>query len=126
MANLKTSDIKTFIGSKDYHLSLEFYIALGWKLNFDAGSIAELELGDHRFYLQKYYQRQWCENSMLHIAVEDAQAWHDHALKVINSKRYAAARVSEPTVQDYGSLVTFVWDPVGILLHFAQPVPKNE
>jgi catechol 2,3-dioxygenase-like lactoylglutathione lyase family enzyme len=126
MNNLATSDIKTFIGSKDYELSLDFYTKLGWTLNFNAGDIAELELGSHRFYLQKYYQKEWCHNSMLHITVEDAAAWYEHVKEILRDNKYGTARVTAPEMQDYGALVTFVWDPAGVLLHFAQPVPNSE
>jgi len=122
MTNLRATDIKAFIGSRDFDVSRDFYLAMGWKLNFDAGDIAELELGNCRFYLQAYYQRQWCENSMLHITVEDAKAWYRHTQEVLASRTYGAARVNAPEVQDYGALVTHVWDPVGVLLHFAQPI----
>jgi hypothetical protein len=122
MVNLNSSDIKTFIGSKNFHESLDFYVALGWTLNFDTGDIAELELSDCRFYLQKYYQRKWCDNSMLHITVEDAQSWFEHVTSVLENQSYGVARVQPPKKQDYGSLVTFVWDPSGVLLHFAQPL----
>lgn len=125
MANLSASDIKAFVGSKDYEESRDFYEAIGFKLNFDAGDLAELELGNCRFYLQNYYQRKWCENSMLHITVEDAQAWYGHVAKVLEERRYGAARVREPSEQSYGALVTFVWDPVGVLLHFAQPLKSG-
>ena len=30
------------------------------------------------------------------------------------------ARVAEPQQQDWGALVTYVWDPCGVLLHFTQ------
>lgn len=125
MANLNASDIKTFIGSKNFDQSREFYMAIGFKLNFDAGDLAELELGNCRFYLQKYYQRKWCENSMLHITVEDAAAWYQNVSTVLQTKSYGAARVKEPREQSYGALVTHVWDPVGVLLHFAQPLEPD-
>ena len=120
MEKLRISDIKTFIGSKDYAVSRDFYVALGWKLNFDGGDLAELELGNCRFYLQKYYQKQWCHNSMLHITVQDAQAWYEHVAAVLEKRTYGEARVQPPKMQDYGAMVTFAWDPAGVLLHFAQ------
>ena len=121
MINLASSDIKAFVGSKNFEESRDFYIAMGWALNFENGDLAELELGGNRFYLQNYYQRKWCENSMLHITVEDAQAWYEHAMRVLGEKAYGKARARAPAEQGYGALVTFVWDPVGVLLHFAQP-----
>jgi catechol 2,3-dioxygenase-like lactoylglutathione lyase family enzyme len=120
--NLLVSDIKPFIGSKNYELSRDFYVALGWRLNFEAPELAELQLGDHRFYLQPYYQKDWCENTMLHLTVADAQGWYERARAVLASRDFEPARVREPAPQDYGALVTFVWDPAGVLLHFAQPL----
>lgn len=119
--SLVATDVKPFVGSKDFALSRDFYVAMGWSLNFDAGDLAELQLGDHRFYLQKYYQRQWCDNTMLHITVNDANAWYARAESVITSRNFRAAKVRSPSMQSYGALVTFVWDPSGVLLHFAQP-----
>lgn len=122
MLELGASDIKPFIGSRDFEMSRDFYVALGWRLNFETGNLAELELGGCRFYLQRYYQRKWCENSMLHITVENAEAWHRHVTAVLEARSYGAARVDAPKQESYGALVTYVWDPVGVLLHFAQPL----
>ncbi|MFK8081132.1 MAG: hypothetical protein AB8B97_12665 [Granulosicoccus sp.] len=117
----KVLDVKPFIGSKDYELSRQFYLAMGWTLGFDTGEVAELQLGEYRFILQKWYQKEWCDNLMLHIAVEDAQYWYEHAMQVLKGGSYDVAKVREPSKQDSGEFVTFVWDPAGVLLHFAQP-----
>jgi hypothetical protein len=118
---MRAIDVKPFVGSRDFGVSIDFYVALGWTLNFRQADIAELELGGCRFYLQRYYQRQWCNNSMLHITVDDAQAWFEHVSRVLEKRNYGAARVKAPERAGYSSLVTYVWDPVGVLLHFAQP-----
>lgn len=122
MRALHATGVKPFIGSRNFDESRDFYLALGWLLNFDHGDLAELELGGCRFYLQKYYQKKWCENSMLHITVENAQAWYEHAKTVLASRSFGAACVNPPRKEDYGALVTYVWDPSGVLLHFAQPI----
>jgi len=122
MPDLSASNLKPFVGSKDFVVSRDFYVAIGWKLKFELEDLAELELGECRFYLQRYYQRHWCENSMLHITVADADAWYQQVKAVLDLKTYGAARVKEPKKEDYGSLVTYVWDPVGVLLHLAQPL----
>ena len=124
MADPTGTDVKPFIGSNDFVASRDFYVALGWQVNWDRGDIAELELAGHRFYLQRYYLKQWCDNTMLHITVDDAQAWYDHASAVISNHTFASVaggtRVAAPQEQDYGAIVTHVWDPAGNLLHFAQ------
>ncbi|MEM9776246.1 MAG: hypothetical protein AAF902_16835 [Chloroflexota bacterium] len=120
--NLNVSDVKTFVPAKNFQESFDFYTQLGWESKFraDDDGIAILELADCRFYLQNYYQKDWAENFMLHILVEDAQAWFEHASAVIESGKWANARVNAPKEEDYGAIVTYVWDPSGVLLHFAQ------
>ncbi len=126
MSNYTVSLVKPFIGSRNYDESKAFYQAIGWEMTFDSEDICEMRLGENYFYLQRYYDRKWCENSMLHITVEDAHAWYERVELVLASKKYGAARVDPPREQSYGALVTFVWDPVGVLLHFAQPItPEN-
>lgn len=120
------SDVKPFVGSKDFETSKDFYGALGWRVNWEVGGLAELELGGCRFYLQRYYQKEWCENTMLYVTVDDAEAWYEHVKAVLTEHSFGAARVKPPEEQDYGALVTFVWDPAGVLLHFAQPLPRRE
>ena len=122
MSNYAVSQIKPFIGSRDFAESKAFYQAIGWEMTFDSQDICEMRLGDNFFYLQRYYDRKWCENSMLHITVEDAHAWYERVRLVLDEGDYGAARVDPPREQSYGALVTFVWDPVGVLLHFAQPI----
>ncbi len=115
-------DVKTFVPAKNFQESLAFYEAMGWTLNFrgEEDDLAELELADCRFYLQNYYNKDWANNFMLHITVEDAQAWHDHAARVIKNGNWKYARLRAPKEQSYNALVTWVWDPSGVLLHFAQ------
>ena len=126
MDNLTASDLKTFVGSKHYAESLDFYRDMGWTINWDDGSLAELELGNCRFYLQDYYQRKWCENSMLHLTVTDAQAWYQKVTALLEKRKYGAAKVRPPKKEAYGALVTYVWDPAGVLWHLAEPVVSTE
>lgn len=116
------TDLKVFVPAKNFTESLAFYNKLGWKLNWkaDDNSLAELELAGQRFYLQNYYNKAWANNFMMHISVDDASAWWQHASHVIKEGNYKFARLQEPQEQAYGALVTFVWDPSGVLLHFAQ------
>ena len=117
---MQGSDLKTFVGSEDYKISKDFYTAIGFTLNWDQGELSELQLGTCKFYLQKYYQRDWCNNSMLHMTVDDAKVWYEHIEEVLSRGTYGAARVSEPKLEDYGALVTYLWDPSGVLWHLAQ------
>ena len=122
MSPPKASDIKVFVPAMDFVQSTKFYEAMGWNVNWraDDDSLAEPELAGSRLYLQNYYNEDWANYFMMHITVDDAQAWWKHASRVIEDGGYQPARVREPQEQSYGALVTFVWDPSGVLLHFAQ------
>lgn len=120
MPNLTVHHIKTFIGTRDFALARSFYEGLGCVVNYDDGSLAELLIGDSRFYLQNYYQKEWVENTMLFLSVADANAWFEHVTALLATGKFGAARVDKPKLEDYGALVTYVWDPGGVLLHFAE------
>lgn len=115
-------NLKPFVGAEDYETSRDFYLALGFKLNWDQGNLAELELSGNRFLLQDYYNRDWCNNMMLHMDVPDARAWHDRVIEVLSHRDFGAARTKEPAEESYGALVTHIWDPSGVLWHMAQPL----
>ena len=116
------SDVKVFVPARNFGDSLAFYQAMGWNVNWraDDDGLAELELADCRFYLQDYYNKAWADNFMMHLTVDDANSWWEHASRVIREGGYKRARTRKPQEESYGALVTFVWDPSGVLLHFAQ------
>jgi hypothetical protein len=120
LINLKVQTVKPFVPAKEFEVSLAFYLALGWHALFNENGIAELALEGNSFFLQDYYVKAWANNSMLYVNVEDASAWHEHVSSVLDLRNYGAARTKAPELQEYGDLVTHVWDPCGVLLHFAQ------
>ena len=119
------SDVRTFVGSRDFALERDFYAALGCTVEFDNGRVALIAAGTGRFYLQDYYQKQWCENTMLHFSVESAQDWYDFAIAAIEGGGFGEARVSPPKEEEYGAKVTYVWAPSGVLLHFAEFLERD-
>lgn len=124
MPNLTTppvQDVRPFIGSKDFDLSRDFYLALGWQLGYDSETIRVLSLGTHSFYLQKYFQKEWCENTMLHVSVPDVDEWYDFVSAVFEQNAlHKCGRISGAPKQEHYGRVFHVWDPGGALIHFAQ------
>jgi len=57
-------------------LSKNFYASLGWKVEDVDDGMALVQLADQHFYIQNYYLKEFAENCMLHLTVEDAQAWY--------------------------------------------------
>jgi catechol 2,3-dioxygenase-like lactoylglutathione lyase family enzyme len=120
MANLNVSDVRVFVPARDFELSKAFYTALGWTLKWEGENLAVLELGGHRFYLSHHYSRESVENFRIHITVEDARAWYEHIAGIIGRQAFEGARVDPPKQEPYGALVTYAFDPSGVLLDFAQ------
>ncbi len=102
-------------------MSRAFYAALGFTTIWtDDDGLALMDLGDHRIMLQNHYVRDWAENFMITIEVENASDWFDHVSELLSNGEFGEARVAEPTDQDWGARVTYVWDPCGVLIHFTQ------
>lgn len=120
MLSLNVSDVRPFVPARDFSVSKEFYVALGWTIRWSDENLALLENANQRFYLQRYYVKDWAENSMLHITVEDTRCCFAQIKELVDSGRFPGVRVSEPKQEPYGALVTYVWDPAGVLLHLAQ------
>jgi catechol 2,3-dioxygenase-like lactoylglutathione lyase family enzyme len=120
MPNLNVSDLRPFIPSKDFQLSKQFYSGLGWNVTDVDVRLALVELSGQQFYIQDYYLKDVAENTMLHLTVEDAEAWFGHVSALLRDGRFAEARVQPPKPQPYGATVTFVHDPAGVLLHLCQ------
>ncbi len=118
--NLHVDDVKPFIGAKDFNASRDFYVTLGWRLVYDSEDLRVLELGNYRFYLQRYYNKTWCNNTMLHIAVDDVDAWYKHVEQLFTNGDINNGRLSEEIKDEGYARVFHVWDPSGVLLHFAQ------
>jgi len=114
-------DVRTFVPARDFTRSKAFYEALGWTSVWtDGEGLALMELGGYRFMLQDYFVKEWAENCMLTIVVNDATAWHERVSSSLTGGRYGDARVAAPKHEDWGATVTYAWDPCGVLLHFTQ------
>lgn len=117
----QANDVKVFVPAKDFQLSLDFYVALGWKMNWNhESSLAEMELAGCRFLLQDFYVKQWANNFMFYIEVEDAQEWFLHVRTILNQEgKFKKCNVNPPKQEPHGK-ATYVWDPSGVLIHFVE------
>lgn len=115
----QAKSIRPFIGAKDFDLSRSFYRDWGFE---------EISLGDDMsvfktdgvaFYLQKAYVKDWIDNTMLFMEVENVeQYWHK--LVALNlTDKYKDARVTPIREYDWGR-ECFVHDPSGILWHIGE------
>lgn len=112
-------DLKTFVPAKDYARSQRFYLDLGFKLNWSDEQVAELEIGGHRFLLQNFHEPAWAGNFMMHLMVDDADAWWRHLGTLDLATRYPEVTAKPPALQPWGLRVLYLTDPSGVLWHIA-------
>jgi catechol 2,3-dioxygenase-like lactoylglutathione lyase family enzyme len=121
MATPTATDLRPFVPCRDFALSRAFYAAIGWAVEDVAPDLALVTVGDRQhLYLQDYYVREFAENFMLHLTVDDGAAWFARIDDALRDGRFAPARVQPPRRQDYGASTTFVHDPSGVLLHLCE------
>ena len=116
---LSIRDFKVYMPAKDFEESKKFYAALGFHMSEGWGGTADFELNGQCFRLQDYYVKDWAENFMVVIGVEDVEAWHRHLQKITERGAFRPARFKPPEPVD-DSMVLHVWDPSGVLLVFVQ------
>ncbi|MDJ0596432.1 MAG: hypothetical protein QNJ72_41740 [Pleurocapsa sp. MO_226.B13] len=114
-------DFKPFVPSNDYAVSKSFYESIGFTINWDDGEICEVDTNfGYRFLLLPKNHNNYAHSLMLHFLVNSAQEWYDHFNSVQLSEKFEGTKVAAPKLMPWGLLITYVWDPSGVLLHFAE------
>ena len=70
-----TESARPFLPALDYARSKAFYEALGFVNELDSDDVSVYRIGSTSFLLQRYYQKEWAENSMMQLLVDDLDAW---------------------------------------------------
>lgn len=110
--------IRPFIGSKDFEVSRRFYRDLGFEETplFKNMSLFKVN-ASLAFYLQDAYVKDWIDNSMIFLEVEDAHRCYQELFELGLPEKYEGVRLVPVRVNDWGS-ECFLHDPAGILWHF--------
>lgn len=112
--------IRPFLPAKDFETSLRFYQAIGFESYKLGDTLAELSLGPHAFLLQGYYVKEWAENMVMHVLVKEVQAWWQHIESLDLANKFGVSPPSAPRDESWGLTVAYVFDPSGVLWHFAE------
>lgn len=110
---------RPFLPAKDFDLSRDFYEALGFQKLLD-GEVAIFAAGSGGFILQRYYQKDWAENSMMQLLVDELDAWWAHIESLDLVGRFGVGPPKAPAMQPWGLRVAYVVDPAGVLWHVTQ------
>lgn len=125
MNNLSTVEIKAFVPAKDFQISKDFYQALGFYLAWNDDELAYLHHGSSSFLLQNFYVRELAENLMMHLLVEDVDAWWQQVQAADLEARFGV-RVLPPEDRPWGMRDFVVFDPSGVLWRIGQNLPNTD
>ena len=114
-----TELIRPFVPTKDFDLSKRFYETLGFEKVLDS-DVAIFRAGSGGFILQRYYQKDWAENFMMQLMVDDLDVWWSHIESLDLPNRFGVSSPKPPAMQPWGLRIAYVVDPCGVLWHVAQ------
>ena len=117
-------DLKVFLPAKDYNLAKQFYLDLGFALNWSNEQISEFQIGSFRFLLQNF--QGIAENFMMSLLVEDADAWWAHMEQIGIKDKYPGIMAQPPALQPWGLRVLYLSDPNGVLWHISDQRTERE
>ena len=77
------------------------------------------ETGNLSFYLQAYYAKEWIENTMLFLEVDDVDRYFNELTALDLAAKYPGVKLT-PIRIEYWGRECFLHDPAGILWHFGE------
>jgi catechol 2,3-dioxygenase-like lactoylglutathione lyase family enzyme len=122
--SLATIEIKAFVPARDFELSKQFYQDLGFDMAWSSDELAYFCHGDSAFLLQNFYVKEHADNFMMHLLVEDVDAWWQHVVDQGIAAKYGV-KAEPPQDQPWGLRDFVLVDPTGVLWRIGQDIPAK-
>ncbi|MFZ1679369.1 MAG: hypothetical protein WAT91_18970 [Saprospiraceae bacterium] len=120
----KATSIRPFIGAKDFDLSRRFYSDLGFQENILSPGFSVFKSDGIAFYLQDAYVKDWIDNTMIFLEVDDVGRYWNELLALDLTAKYKNVRLVPIRDYEWGR-ECFLHDPSGILWHFGEFTKDN-
>lgn len=113
------TNIKPFIPSGgNFEASKALFLAMGFEIIWESEGYVGFEKDAMGFILQDYENKEFAQNLMVQIEVDDLDAfWSELEVKELTKKFQVKLR--PPTVFPYGREIHFI-DIAGVCWHFAE------
>ena len=111
--------IRPFIGAKDFDISRRFYRDIGFEEVVISPAMSLFKINGTGFYLQNAYVKDWVDNTMVFLEVDNADRYFKELSTLNLPSKYENVRLT-PVRTDYWGKECFVHDPSGILWHFGE------
>jgi hypothetical protein len=115
----RAKSIRTFIGAADFEESRAFYKDIGFKESIISKGFSLFTINSLGFYLQNAYVKDWIDNSMIFLEVDNVGRYYDELQKLELHKKYTAVKLIPIKEYEWGK-ECFLHDPSGVLWHFGE------
>ena len=115
----KAKSIRPFIGAKDFELCRRFYRDLGFEEVSLSHNMSLFKTEQIGFYLQDAYVKDWIDNTMIFLEVDDVDRYWKELLALDLASQYEGVRLTPIKTYDWGK-ECFLHDPSGVLWHFGE------
>ena len=121
-ANLDAVEIKAFVPSRDFAVSKDFYLAIGFEIPWSDADLAYVRYGDTAFLLQNFHEPAHTSNFQMHFLVENADDWHAHVVASDVAERFGV-QIGAVEERPWGMRDFVMFDPSGVLWRIAHNMP---
>jgi catechol 2,3-dioxygenase-like lactoylglutathione lyase family enzyme len=111
--------IRPFIGATDYNISRSFYRDLGFEEIEISSNMCLFKIENQGFYLQKAYVKDWIDNTMVFLEINNLEAYYQQILALNLPAKYPGVVLKPIITLDWGREF-FLHDPSGILWHLGE------
>ncbi|HTD98142.1 MAG TPA: hypothetical protein VK668_02605 [Mucilaginibacter sp.] len=115
----KAVSIRPFIGAENFEVSRSFYRDLGFEEVILFPSMSLFKTGALGFYLQDAYVKDWIDNTMIFLEVDDVSRCYNELVALNLPAKYKGAKLT-PVRNEVWGRECFLHDPSGILWHFGE------
>ena len=116
---MKFLSLQPFVPSgSNFDGSKQFFQQLGFNIRWDAGNYIGFEKDGCRFILQKYDNKDFAENFMLTVAVDNVDEFRKEVIDKDLPQKFGI-RIGDVSDMPYGREVNII-DLAGVCWHFVQ------
>lgn len=116
---MKFISLEPFVPSgSNFEGSKQLFQELGFTIVWDAGDYIGFENDGCKFILQKYYNREFAENFMISVKVNDVSEFYKSVVDKNLVEKFGI-KISPPANQPYGKEVNII-DIAGVCWHFVE------
>jgi len=111
--------IRTFIGTANFEESRAFYRDLGFEEIVTSKDMSYFRTGNLGFYLQNYYVKDWVDNSMIFLEVDNVERYWNELQALGLHKKYKNVKLVPINEYEWGR-ECFIHDPSNVLWHIGE------